>query len=200
MPAKNTYSLRPNPWDTKQTTRNLQPRWQPLPKTSLIRGSYQMSCSIGRTFFSFIVTFFIWFPEKAEQWKEQAVLEQLIPSFCHIRRPCSKQFSETPFQFNLHHISDVVCRPWLNNEVQAFSHPHEVHRGLRSLPMAESQSSTTVLETGRLIRSVIVLKQQWRLKWANARPSGIRTHFPQAQQSSWRRCCRFMERLAGIVN
>lgn len=39
-----------------------------------------------RTLFSFIFTFFfIRFPELAERGKEQAVLERLIPSRCHIK-------------------------------------------------------------------------------------------------------------------
>lgn len=175
-----------------------------------------MSCSIGRIswlqkdfFVSFIVTFFI--PRTGWALKRTGITQtinskllsyktifkaSLWNSFSlHIDRKLKHNCS-----VNLHHISSVMCRPWLNNEVQALSHPHEVHRVLRSLPMAESQSSTTVLETGRLIRSVIVLRQQWRLKWANAQPGGIRTHFPRAQQLSWRCCCRFMERLAGIVN
>lgn len=67
-----------------------------------------------------------------------------------------------------------MCRPWPNNEVQVFLPPPW---GSQKAALS-AQSSTTVPETGRLIRSVIVLREQWRLKWANAQPGGIRDSFP----------------------
>lgn len=90
MLAKNTDSLQPNPLDKKQTTLNQHSYWQPLPKTLLIRGSYQMLHSIGwidwqqKEISLFYLHIFIWFPELDEGWKKkQAVLEQLISSCCH---------------------------------------------------------------------------------------------------------------------
>lgn len=82
------------------------------------------------------------------------------------------------------------------NEVQVFFHPHEVHSVLRSLPNHHHGAKDgPVNPQCHCSQTTVEIEVSKCMAWRY-----YKTHFPQAQQSSWRRCSRFMKRLAGIVN
>lgn len=111
-----------------------------------------------------------------------------------------------------------MCCMFVNNEEKLLIQLYETHThrtitdsgtvtkwGAMFLPPpwgskeATSQSSTPIAGD-RLLNPPCHCSPTAEARASECVARSIRTHFPWAQQSSWRRCCRFMERLAGIVN
>lgn len=148
--------------------------------------------------FPFYPTFLIWFSEAPAHWKEQTVLGQLISS-CRHKRLCNcADKSMKPYW----HISLYV----VSIEVLCADYDHIMRFRLVPTPMRFTEAMLFAHGWVLIIHHCAgdtPLNPEChcsQIEVSKCAAAGNRTHFPWAQQSSWRRCSRFMEGLAGIVN
>lgn len=120
--------------ETKQTSHNQHSRWQPLPKTLLLRDSNQMlSSGTKGLFFSHFYLRIIRFPELTECWKEQTILKQQNSKLHKTTQTMyktllkQKNWTTRPFTCNVSvsnvKSSDLKKQTKNKNGVRAFSHP-----------------------------------------------------------------------------